>query len=327
MRDEERLDLVPALLEVGDVGDDEVDAEHLLVREREPAVDDDDLVAVLEHGQVLADLAHAAQGQDAQGLGGRWQALRWCVGGASEESHLVGLRWGVDGDRRCMSTAVPGRRWCSRVSGLIGIGRASLDGLDRPSRGGSGCGGCWFGSGAGRVGLGASAGSGRSARLGRRVDGLAAAAGAARASRDAMSAAGMRAMSSRMVSLSDIWRKAAAGWYIANASASRAPVAASTGPDRAVHLADARAGHERAQRVPAEGHHQRRVQHLQLAPQVRRAGRHLVRLRVAVARRAALHDVGDEHSESRCQPMDADELRRGTPPAAPTNGRPCWSSF
>ena len=67
--DEERLDVGLALLEVGDVGDDEVDAEHLLVGEHEPAVDDDDVVAVLEHVHVLADLADAAERDDAEGNG------------------------------------------------------------------------------------------------------------------------------------------------------------------------------------------------------------------------------------------------------------------
>ena len=61
VRDEERLDLVAALLEVRHIGHDQVDAEHLLVGEHQAAVDDHDLVAVLEDVHVLADLAHAAQ--------------------------------------------------------------------------------------------------------------------------------------------------------------------------------------------------------------------------------------------------------------------------
>ncbi len=68
MGDQERLDLGAALLEVGDVGDDEVDAEHLLVGEHQAAVDDDDVVAVLEHVHVLADLADAAERDDAERL-------------------------------------------------------------------------------------------------------------------------------------------------------------------------------------------------------------------------------------------------------------------
>ena len=48
--------------------------------------------------------------------------------------------------------------------------------------------------------------------------------------------------------------------------------------------ADPRAGHEPGHREPAERHDQRRIQHVQLSVQVRRTCRHLVRLRVAVAR-------------------------------------------
>ena len=47
-------------------GQDEVDAEVLVAREREPGVDDDDLAAVLVDGHVLADLAEAAERDDAQ---------------------------------------------------------------------------------------------------------------------------------------------------------------------------------------------------------------------------------------------------------------------
>ena len=76
MGDQERLDVGAALLEVGDVGDDEVDAEHLLVGEHEPAVDDDDVVAVLEDVHVLADLPHPAERDDAERrLGCDWHSV------------------------------------------------------------------------------------------------------------------------------------------------------------------------------------------------------------------------------------------------------------
>ena len=68
MGDEERLDVGAALLEIGDVGDDEVDAEHLLVGEHQAAVDHDDLVAVFEDVHVLADLAYPAERDDAERL-------------------------------------------------------------------------------------------------------------------------------------------------------------------------------------------------------------------------------------------------------------------
>ena len=64
--DEERLDVSLALLEIGDVGHDQVDAEHLLVGEHQPAVDHDDFVAVFEDVHVLADLAHPAERDDAE---------------------------------------------------------------------------------------------------------------------------------------------------------------------------------------------------------------------------------------------------------------------
>ena len=78
MGDEERLDVGAAFLEVRDVGDDEVDPEHLLVREHQTAVDDDDLVPVLEDVHVLADLAHPAERDDPEWLVVvRWHRCPW----------------------------------------------------------------------------------------------------------------------------------------------------------------------------------------------------------------------------------------------------------
>ena len=50
--------------EVREVGQDEVDPEVLVAGEGEPGVDDDAVVAVLEHGHVLADLAEPAERDD-----------------------------------------------------------------------------------------------------------------------------------------------------------------------------------------------------------------------------------------------------------------------
>ena len=60
---------VAVLREVGGVGDDEIDAEHLRLGEREAAVHDEDVVVDLDDGDVLADLAHPAERDDAQGIG------------------------------------------------------------------------------------------------------------------------------------------------------------------------------------------------------------------------------------------------------------------
>ncbi len=66
VRDDDRLDVARALAQVGEVGQDEVDADHLGRREAQPDVDDDDPLVVLDDGHVLADLPQAAEGQDAQ---------------------------------------------------------------------------------------------------------------------------------------------------------------------------------------------------------------------------------------------------------------------
>ena len=62
VRDEDRLELLAVLLDVANVRDHEVDAEHLLVREHEARVDGDHVVAVLEQHHVLADLTETAEG-------------------------------------------------------------------------------------------------------------------------------------------------------------------------------------------------------------------------------------------------------------------------
>ena len=66
--DEEGEHVVAALAQEGDVGQDEVDAQHLVAREGQPAVDHDDLAAVLDGRHVLADLAHPAERDDLQGV-------------------------------------------------------------------------------------------------------------------------------------------------------------------------------------------------------------------------------------------------------------------
>ena len=59
--EEDRQQLPLRLQQVGDVGDDQVDPEHVLLREHEAGVDYQDLALVLERPHVDADLAKAAQ--------------------------------------------------------------------------------------------------------------------------------------------------------------------------------------------------------------------------------------------------------------------------
>ena len=65
--DQESANLVAVLPQVGDVGNDEVDAVHGLIGEHESAVDHDDVVAVLEDVHVLADFPYASEGDYAEG--------------------------------------------------------------------------------------------------------------------------------------------------------------------------------------------------------------------------------------------------------------------
>jgi hypothetical protein len=61
VRDDDGADVVLSLPQVREVRQDEIDAEVLVAREREACVDDDDPVVGLDDEHVLADLAEAAQ--------------------------------------------------------------------------------------------------------------------------------------------------------------------------------------------------------------------------------------------------------------------------
>ena len=62
VRDHDRLDVLSALAQVGEVGEHEVDANHLRGREAQADVDHDDAAVVLDHRHVLADLAETPEG-------------------------------------------------------------------------------------------------------------------------------------------------------------------------------------------------------------------------------------------------------------------------
>jgi len=58
------FDAVFPFLEVGDVGDDEVHPQHLLVGKHHPAVEDEDLIPLLQKPHVFADLSDASEGNE-----------------------------------------------------------------------------------------------------------------------------------------------------------------------------------------------------------------------------------------------------------------------
>src|SRR5438132_9025784 len=64
--DEDRPKVLATLDDVADVRDHKVDAEHILGRKHESAIDGDDVVAVLEQHHVLADFAEPAERDHAQ---------------------------------------------------------------------------------------------------------------------------------------------------------------------------------------------------------------------------------------------------------------------
>ena len=66
--DQDRLDPIGPLHKIGNVGDNQIDPRHIVVRKLDPAVDNDDVVAALQGHHVLTDLPQSAQGNDSQ----RW---------------------------------------------------------------------------------------------------------------------------------------------------------------------------------------------------------------------------------------------------------------
>ena len=65
VREDHGVDAARGLAQVCEVGQHEVDARHLVAREREAAVDQHAALALLDHAEVVADLAEAAERDDA----------------------------------------------------------------------------------------------------------------------------------------------------------------------------------------------------------------------------------------------------------------------
>jgi hypothetical protein len=68
VREDDGADRAGAVTEVGEVGQDEIDAEVLVPRERQAGVHDDDVAAALVDRHVLADLAEAPERDDLAGF-------------------------------------------------------------------------------------------------------------------------------------------------------------------------------------------------------------------------------------------------------------------
>ena len=66
--EDDPVDPVPAIVQVGELGQDQVDAGHVGVGEHDPAVEDDDAAVDLDAGAVATDLTETAEEDDPDGL-------------------------------------------------------------------------------------------------------------------------------------------------------------------------------------------------------------------------------------------------------------------
>ena len=74
--DQHRLDRALPLAEVGDVRNDDVDAERGLIRKGESTVNQDDRLLILIEIEVLSDLAHPAERNQAEWWSARSRSIR-----------------------------------------------------------------------------------------------------------------------------------------------------------------------------------------------------------------------------------------------------------
>ena len=113
--DHDRLEVVDALAQVGEVGQDEVDPELARGREAQADVDDHDPAVELDDHHVLADLAEPPEGQDLQraharaGSSSPWASRAVRTVSSSASSH------GTMG-RRSPPTSMP-RRFIAALQG------------------------------------------------------------------------------------------------------------------------------------------------------------------------------------------------------------------
>ena len=60
MGQEDAPQFILVLHQVGDIRDDQVDAQHIVFGEHEARIEQDHVIAITEHGHVLADFAQTA---------------------------------------------------------------------------------------------------------------------------------------------------------------------------------------------------------------------------------------------------------------------------
>ena len=69
---DDALDFVFAFKDIFHVRDDDVNPQHIALGEHEAAIDDQQLIVVFKDHHILADLANAAEGDNAQTVLRQW---------------------------------------------------------------------------------------------------------------------------------------------------------------------------------------------------------------------------------------------------------------
>ncbi len=111
MSNHDRAQVGEALLDVGHIGDDQVDPALLLFRELAAAIEQDDVPPVLDERHVLADLSDAAKGNDPQPAGRRVVRRRPLAGARPRSLGLAGRGRLIAGAGVDARPAWPAWRW------------------------------------------------------------------------------------------------------------------------------------------------------------------------------------------------------------------------
>lgn len=164
--DEQALDAVPVLEHVGEVRDDQIDTEHIGIREHKAAVNEDHVALALIQRNVLADLAEAAQRADVHrdGRSGHLKMLPGSLdgargagpGGAVRQPDRSGVQrcsdsgaGGADAEPGCSARRRSARQW----PGARGAGGGACAARWRRSHPGAWvCAACGYGAHSGRSG-------------------------------------------------------------------------------------------------------------------------------------------------------------------------------
>jgi hypothetical protein len=64
MGQEDRANLVPVIDKIGHIRYNQINPQHIILRKGETGIENDDVIAILENGHILADFTQAAKGNN-----------------------------------------------------------------------------------------------------------------------------------------------------------------------------------------------------------------------------------------------------------------------